>query len=232
MVRPGPAEGFEEIVDLAIGLVGERRRAILGITGAPGAGKTTLVESLLSGIAARQGGDWVAHLPMDGFHLADAQLRRIGALDRKGAEHTFDQGGFAHTLTRVRAHPEEWIYVPGFERTLEQPLAAALVIPPAARLVVTEGNYLLLPTSPWTDAREQLDEVWFVTTPQETRLARLIDRHVEFGKDPGAARDWVLTSDEANAVLVATTQERADRVLANGPAGWQLLSGRSRGPRS
>jgi pantothenate kinase len=217
-----PTPGTEELVDLAVGLVGERRRAVLGITGAPGAGKSTLVEALLDAVAERCGEDWVAHLPMDGFHLADVQLARLGALDRKGAEHTFDGAGYAHTLERVVGNPEEWIYVPGFERTLEQPLAAALVVPPSARLVVTEGNYLLLPSAPWTLARAQLAEVWFVTTEQGTRLERLIARHVEFGKAPAAAEEWVLTSDEANAEVVAATAGLADRVVVNGPSGWQL----------
>jgi pantothenate kinase len=222
MIGAVPTPGLEELVDLAVGLVGERRRAVLGITGAPGAGKSTLVDALLGAVAERCGEDWVAHLPMDGFHLADVQLRRLGALDRKGAEHTFDGAGYAHTLGRVVSDPEEWIYVPGFERTLEQPLAAALVIPPSARLVVTEGNYLLLPSAPWTLARAQLAEVWFVTTEQDTRLERLIARHVEFGKAPAAAAEWVLTSDEANAEVVAATAGLADRVVVNGSAGWQL----------
>jgi pantothenate kinase len=222
MIGAVPTPGLEELVDLAVGLVGERRRAVLGITGAPGAGKSTLVDALLGAVAERCGEDWVAHLPMDGFHLADVQLRRLGALDRKGAEHTFDGAGYAHTLGRVLSDPEEWIYVPGFERTLEQPLAAALVIPPSARLVVTEGNYLLLPSAPWTLARAQLAEVWFVTTEQDTRLERLIARHVEFGKAPAAAEEWVLTSDEANAEVVAATAGLADRVVVNGSAGWQL----------
>ncbi len=222
MTGAAAGDGLDALVDLAVGLVGERRRAVLGITGAPGAGKTTLVEALLSALAERCGEEWVAHLPMDGFHLADDQLRRLGTLDRKGAEHTFDGAGYAHTLERVAARPEEWIYVPGFERTLEQPIAAALVVPPSARLVVTEGNYLLLPSPPWTLAREQLAEVWFVASDQDTRLERLIARHVEFGKAPEAAAEWVLTSDEANAQLVAATAARADRVVVNGSSGWHL----------
>ncbi len=220
---PAAGGGLDDLVDLAVGLVGSRRRAVLGITGAPGAGKSTLVEALLAAVAQRCGEEWVAHLPMDGFHLADVQLQRLGALGRKGAEHTVDGAGYVHTIARVVDHPEEWIYVPGFERTLEQPLAAALVVPPAARLVVTEGNYLLLPTPPWSTARSRLDEVWFVTTErEELRVERLVARHVEFGKSPAAAEEWVRTSDEANAEVVAATAALADRVVVNGPSGWHL----------
>ncbi len=217
--RAGLVE-LAELAELAAGLVTSGHRAILGVAGAPGSGKTTFVEALIAEVAAARGPDWVAHLPMDGFHLADAQLRRLGALDRKGAPDTFDGDGYAHTLHRVRANPEETIYVPGFERTLEQPIAAALQIPPEAQLVVTEGNYLLLGQQPWTAARAELDEVWYVTTDDEVRIARLVARHVEFGKSPDAAAEWVATSDEKNADLVSASSARADRVVVNAAGGW------------
>ena len=158
---------------------------------------------------------------MDGFHLADAQLSRLGALDRKGAPDTFDADGYAHLLHRVRTCPEETIYVPGFERTLEQPLAAALVVRPAARLVVTEGYYLLLDDPPWPAARAQLDQVWYVATDPALRLSRLVARHVEFGKPAAEAEAWVLRTDERNAELVAATADRADLVVRNTASGWQ-----------
>jgi len=138
-------EGIEQLAAVAIALVGNRRRALLGIAGPPGAGKSTLAEGLVEAIAAVQTADWVAHVPMDGFHLADVQLERLGARDRKGAPDTFDVDGYAHLLRRLLEHPDQPSYAPGFERILEQPIAAAVVVPPSARLVVTEGNYLLLP---------------------------------------------------------------------------------------
>lgn len=174
----------------------------------------------MAAVAQAQGGEWVAHLPMDGFHLADVQLRRLGALSRKGAPDTFDAVGYAHVLERVHGCPDEVIFVPGFERTLEQPLAAALVIPPSAKLVVTEGNYLLLDQEPWTRARAQLDEVWFVSTDDEVRVSRLVDRHVRFGKSREDATEWVTSSDEPNAALVVATADRADRLVVNSPRGW------------
>ena len=126
-------------------LVGDRRRVVLGIAGAPGAGKSTLADALVGAVAAREGAGWVAHVPMDGFHLADVAARPARGALRKGAPDTFDADGYAHLLRRVVAEPDSWVYAPGFDRTLEQPLAAAVVVPPSARLVVTEGNYLLLP---------------------------------------------------------------------------------------
>ena len=215
---------FEAIAAAAVALVGDRRRVVLGIAGAPGAGKSTLVDTLIAAVAAREGEGWVAHVPMDGFHLADVQLDRLGARSRKGAPDTFDADGYAHLLGRVVAEPDSWVYAPGFDRTLEQPVAAAVVVPPSARLVVTEGNYLLLPEARWERARDQLAEVWFVSGDDDVRRSRLVERHMTFGKEPAEAAAWVEQSDETNAVLVAAAAARADRVVVNGPDGWVLGS--------
>jgi pantothenate kinase len=212
----------EALAAAAVALVGDRRRVLLGIAGAPGAGKSTLADALVAAVAAREGAGWVAHVPMDGFHLADAQLDRLGARDRKGAPDTFDADGYAHLLGRVVAEADSWVYAPGFDRTLEQPLAAALVVPPSARLVVTEGNYLLLPEEPWERARARLAEVWFVTGDDEVRRSRLVERHVAFGKTQEAAAAWVERTDDGNAALVAAAADRADRFVVNGPDGWAL----------
>lgn len=190
------------------------RRAVLGITGSPGAGKTTLTLALRDGLRAELGADAVAHVPMDGFHLADVALRRLGLLDRKGVPETFDPAGYVALLRRLRTEPDETVYAPMFERDLEQPLAGAISVPPAARLVLTEGNYLLLDAGRWRDVRAELDEVWFCDLPSEVRLARLTARHVAFGKPPEQAAAWVAAVDEPNAALVAATRARADLIVA------------------
>jgi pantothenate kinase len=204
----------------AIALIGDQSRAILGIAGSPGAGKSTLVDMLLERVRAAKGADWVAHIPMDGFHLADDQLDRIGARGRKGAPDTFDAAGYAHLLERVRVETDDPVYVPGFDRRLEQPLAAALVVLPSARLVVTEGNYLLLDDPRWVRARRAMDAVWFVVSEETMRVERLVARHVQFGKTPHEARAWVATTDERNSELVDATVGKADRVIVNSAAGW------------
>ncbi|MYW21746.1 nucleoside/nucleotide kinase family protein, partial [Streptomyces sp. SID2955] len=126
---------FDDLLTRARSLPRDGRRALLGIAGSPGAGKTTLAENLVRAL----NGDGVcraAHVPMDGFHLADAELDRLGRRDRKGAPDTFDAAGYAALLRRLREETGEVVYAPGFERVLEQPLAGVLPVPPEARLVV------------------------------------------------------------------------------------------------
>jgi len=151
---------------------------------------------------------------MDGFHLADVTLAALGRLERKGAPDTFDAWGYAALLRRLRTETDHVVYAPGFERGLEQPIAAAVAVPPGTEVVVTEGNYLLLDEPAWRAVREALDEVVFLLTDDDLRRRRLVARHVEFGKSPAAAEDWVARVDEPNARLVAATLDRADRVVA------------------
>jgi pantothenate kinase len=203
---------FDDLLDRARGLVRGGRRALLGIAGGPGAGKTTLAGHLVRALNA-DGPPWAAHVPMDGFHLADAELDRLGRRDRKGAPDTFDAAGYAALLRRLREDADEMVYAPGFERVLEQPLAGAIPVPPAARLVVTEGNYLLLAEGSWARVRPCLDEVWYCEADEPERIRRLIARHEEFGKDHETAVAWVLGTDQRNADLVAATRGRADLVV-------------------
>jgi len=130
--------------------------------------------------------------------------------------------GYAHLLERLKVETDTPVYVPGFERTLEQPLAAALVVPPTARLVITEGNYLLLDDPQWARARAAIDTVWFVAGEDGPRIRRLVARHIHFGKTSDEARAWVTTTDQRNSELVSTTLGNADRVIVNDAAGWML----------
>ncbi|MER6028908.1 nucleoside/nucleotide kinase family protein [Streptomyces sp. NPDC001851] len=203
---------FDDLLARARALPRDGRRALLGIAGSPGAGKTTLAEHLVRALNA-DGPPWAAHVPMDGFHLADAELDRLGRRARKGAPDTFDAAGYAALLRRLREDADDVVYAPGFERVLEQPIAGAIPVPPTARLVVTEGNYLLLTEGSWARVRPCLDEVWFCEAEEDERIRRLVARHEEFGKDHETAVAWVRCTDQRNAELVAATRGRADLVV-------------------
>ncbi|MGO1561629.1 MAG: nucleoside/nucleotide kinase family protein [Actinomycetaceae bacterium] len=212
---------FDPLVDLAARLVRTGAaadptapRPVLGITGAPGAGKTTLAVALLDGLRAR--GIQVAHLPMDGFHLADVELDRLGRRDRKGAIDTFDGWGYLSAIERAAAGGDHIVYVPGFERDLEQPIAGALPIEPGAEIVITEGNYLLADAAPWSSLPGVLAETWFVDLPDDVRRERLVARHIQFGKSPDDAVAWVRDVDEPNARAIIARKAAADRVVESG----------------
>jgi pantothenate kinase len=208
---PGTVVSWSALVERAAGLIPDDDRAVLGITGKPGAGKTTLALALVEAVQSRlSADDEVAYLPMDGFHLADVQLDRLGLRDRKGAPETFDAAGYAALLERVRARSDEVVYAPGFERDLEQPIAAAIAVPRSARLVVTEGNYLLCAAGRWPRVRRVLDEVWYCDLDDDIRVERLIARHIAFGKSAAYAEAWVRRSDEANARIIERTRATAD----------------------
>ena len=221
---------FEALVRRAAGLVHEDRRAVLGITGSPGAGKTTLAEALVEALTADlpdgRNADRVAHVPMDGYHLADAELARLGRLDRKGAPDTFDPHGYAALLERLHRCSDAVVYAPAFDRTLDQPIAGSTPVHPSTQLVITEGNYLLLDQGGWQHVQPYLDEAWYCDLDDEQRQDRLVERHTRFGKQPEQAVRWVADVDERNARLIRTTRGRADLVIPS-----TLLQGIGQPPR-
>lgn len=193
------------------------RRAVLGIAGPPGAGKTTLVVRLLGALADHPTlGGRVAHVPMDGYHLTNAELDALGRRDRKGAPDTFDTPSYAGVLAAVRTVPRAPVSAPSFDHVEGEPVPDSLLVPVEADLVVTEGNYLLLDEEPWTSVPPLLDEVWWCGLDADSRVDRLVTRHVGTGRDADDATSWVLRSDEANAGRVEGGDVRADVVLVDG----------------
>jgi pantothenate kinase len=199
-----------ELVERASRLTGPGRRALLGIAGAPGAGKSTLAAALVAALHGR-----AALVPMDGFHLADAELDRLGRRDRKGAPDTFDVAGYVHLLRRLHDRDDDVVYAPVFVREQEQAVAGALAVPREVPLVVTEGNYLLA-DGPFRPVRDLLTEAWFLDLDPALRRARLVTRHVGHGRSAEQAAEWVSRTDEPNAALVDATRSRADLVVRLG----------------
>jgi pantothenate kinase len=203
---------FTDLVADARRLAEAGGRRLLGITGAPAAGKSTLAARLADALDGR-----AVQVGMDGFHLAQRELERLGRAERKGAPDTFDPAGYVALLERLRAAGPDVVYAPEFRRDLEEPVGSAVPVPPDVPLVITEGNYLLLPDEPWRRIRPLLDEVWFLAPADDERIGRLVARHREFGRTHEQAVERAHGSDRRNAVLIAETERYADRVLA----GWR-----------
>jgi pantothenate kinase len=198
----------ETLLNRARALLARDERSILGLVGAPGSGKSTAAESLVASLGAS-----VVIVPMDGFHLAHAELVRLGRADRKGAPDTFDAAGYIALLRRLRAQPpDEVVYAPAFRREIEEPVAGAIPIFPETKLVVTEGNYLLL-DGPWLPVQGFLDETWFLNTPEPQREAWLLARHIAFGRSKEAAEAWMEATDAPNARAILATLDRADVLI-------------------
>jgi pantothenate kinase len=182
------------------------RRRLLGIVGGPGAGKSTLAASLA--------GPGVAVIGMDGWHLANSVLDRLGRRDRKGAPDTFDAAGYVAFLERARSRAAT-VWAPEFRREVEEPIAGALEVPPETLVLVTEGNYLLMTEPPWDRVRGLLDEAWFLAPDEDVRRARLVARHEHHGRSHAEAVARADGSDAANARRIAATADRADHVLTS-----------------
>ncbi len=151
---------------------------------------------------------------MDGYHLANVELQRLGRADRKGAPDTFDSAGYAALLERLREQRgDEIVYAPEFRREIEEPIAGAIAIHAQTRLIIAEGNYLLLDEGPWAGVAGLLDEVWYVEVDDGLRSDRLVKRHQHFGRSQEAALAWVAGTDEPNARLIDATKARADVIF-------------------
>lgn len=185
---------------------------LVGLAGEPGAGKSTAAAQLAALLPAAR------VLPMDGFHLPQAELVRLGRRERMGAPDTFDVDAFVALLERLRDlhNSGETVRAPGFDRRVEEPVPDELALTPELRCVVVEGNYLLLREHGWQRVAPLLDLTVGVVLDSATRHERLIARHIAFGKSPEAARAWALGPDEANAALIAPTLARADHLLGAG----------------
>jgi len=186
------------------------QRVIIGIVGKPGAGKSTLSDFLMKNLPA----DLVSLVPMDGYHLSNKVLENLMKSDRKGAPDTFDAMGFAALLDRIRKSTTD-IYYPIFHREIEESIAAEGVVKGNVKLVIVEGNYLLHNSDGWEGVKEYFSEVWFVDIDNEVRLKRLVDRHIQFGKEEGAAFEWAHGTDERNATLVEATKYLVDFIIIN-----------------
>jgi fructokinase len=198
-----------DLLERARALAVPGQRHLLGITGAPGAGKSKVAQDLID----KLGPDLAAFVPMDGFHLSNHTLIAWGRRDRKGAWDTFDADGYVDLLRRLRNQTEEIVHAPDFDRDVDESIGSALPIRREVPLIVTEGNYLLSDVGGWAGVAPLLDESWYLQIDEATRVQRLAYRHQLHGMDPQQADNWARTTDEANAVLIARSKPRADLII-------------------
>ena len=208
-----PDSSVDNAVERAVELASIGPRAVLGIAGAPGAGKSTLARRVVAAVDERLGAGTAVQVPMDGFHLSNAALDALGRHDRKGAADTFDADGYVALVRRLVAADEDVVWAPDFDRRVDEPVAGSIAVPRAARLVVSEGNYLLDDTAPWSALPALFTETWFCAVDDGVRLDRLVGRHVRHGRDHDAARAWAVEVDGVNAARVAPTVIRASRTV-------------------
>ncbi|MFC6490790.1 nucleoside triphosphate hydrolase [Nitratireductor sp. GCM10026969] len=200
----------DHLAGLLLEQAGDAQRFIVAIAGPPGSGKSTLAASAAETL--RRHGESVAIVPMDGFHYDDAVLRDRGLADRKGAPETFDFAGFRTLLQRIRMC-EAGVAIPVFDRTMELSRAAAAVVEAQTRLILVEGNYLLLDEEPWRELEALFDLTVYLDVPRAELERRLLARWHGHGREAAAARHWVETNDLPNADRVMRTRREADIVL-------------------
>ena len=181
-------------------------RFVLGITGPPGAGKSTFASWLASEL-----GPTGIVLPMDGFHFRNAELDARGLRDRKGAPDTYDVPGFLQILRAIRSGGP--VTASAYSRITHEPEADAITILPSHGVIIVEGNYLLVKEPPWADVKAELDEVWYLDVSTETAAKRVRARHMSVGRSLAEAEMKVKAVDLPNGEIVRMTRDRADRWL-------------------
>jgi pantothenate kinase len=189
-----------------------RPRYLVAVAGAPGSGKSTLAEALVAALAAASPGAAVL-VPMDGYHLDNSVLDARGLRERKGAPATFDVAGLARDLDRIRGG-ESPVYVPVFDRALDLARAGARAVEATHRVVVVEGNYLLLDEAPWALLGSRFDRTLRLEVPEAELRRRLVRRWLDHGLHQEAAEARAEGNDLPNARVVATRSRPADVTLA------------------
>lgn len=203
-----------ELAHRALGLVGPGR-ALLGIVGEPGAGKSTFAEQLLEEVEALQPGVATA-VSMDGFHLAQKVIDRREQTATKGSIETFDAHGFVAMLHRTVEEVGHSLWWPEFRRQIEEPVAGATEVTERHRLVIIDGNFLLADLIPWNRVRGLLTETWFLEADPDARRDRLLHRYLRYGFTAAAARNKVDGVDERTSEAIRETAGYADLVLVEG----------------
>jgi len=196
-------------------------RVVIGLAGVPGSGKTTITQKWATQINEHHGAERAKALSMDGFHLPKAELRQMPdpekAFARRGAQWTFDAVGFHQKVRALKEFlPGTSVFWPDFEHEIGDPVIDTIEVPAVCQIALVEGLYLLYREGPWANLANSFDELWYLDTPLEVSITRLIARHQQaWGITAEQARHRVESSDYKNALLVQSTRPRADRLISS-----------------
>lgn len=189
-------------------------RPVFALSGILGSGKSTLAHQLESRLQDLSPG-CVRVIPLDGFHLSNAELERQGLRHLKGSPQTFDFAAYLRTLEQVRFR-QGVVRFPVYDRSVHEPVLRSTpqqTVDSSVRLILTEGNYLLLEDAPWSSLRKLLDVTWMLRTPVEVARERLLQRHVQGGRTPEDALLHYQRCDEPNTQLVLERSREPDCFL-------------------
>ncbi|MEM9021554.1 MAG: hypothetical protein AAGC44_13405 [Planctomycetota bacterium] len=196
----------------------QHRRVVLAIAGVPGSGKSTLAKALaihLNRAAQAPAADgYAVVLGLDAFHLSNDRLESLGLTERKGIPQSFDAQGYLKLLSRCR-DPRHTLDLPVYDRKLHEPVYSGKAedrVGPGTRVILTEGNYLLLDAIPWNAIDELADLRLWLETPAEKARAWLIRRHISVGRSLEQAVRRVEENDAMNADLVLEKSRHADKL--------------------
>ncbi|MBB6431219.1 hypothetical protein [Algisphaera agarilytica] len=190
---------------------GNPHRFLIGIAGIAGSGKSTLAERLVDEVNRLQPGA-AAFIPMDGFHLRNAELIAQGWKPRKGAAFTYDSEAYVELLQRYRTRDSVGGY-PVYCRIAHEPIPAEDEVTAQTQIIVTEGQYLLCPDLPWARLNDVLDECWWLDLAPETARGWLMKRDLAVGRSPEEAEAKYQRNDRLNTEMVLSARRTPDRVV-------------------
>jgi pantothenate kinase len=219
-LRLNPSQALSRLVPHILDMVSDAQghRIAIGLAGGPGTGKSTLAAELVTMLNATHPGS-AALVPMDGFHMKHAKLEAMGQVDYKGAPHTFEGAEFLSFLHHLKAAKEP-VSGPLYSRKIEDTVEHAFTVQPEVRILIVEGNYLLLTEGPWAGVKAALDYAVFIDVPRDIVKARLLRRHGEEGLfTEERNRAHIERNDLPNYDLVSQSQDRADVVIEMDVAG-------------
>ena len=197
----------EALSDYIIENSEDRKRYIVAIAGPPGAGKSTFAQALL--LLLKEKSIQAKIITMDGFHLDNSILVDRNLLDRKGAPATFDTAGFIHLMNRL-SNFEDDVVIPEFDRNKDLSIAGSSIISTKDKVLIVEGNYLLIEEEPWTKLKKTWDQTIFINPGIDTLEQRLLNRWLRYGLDTQDAKKRTLSNDLPNARYVIEKSSDSD----------------------